>query len=67
MPVSPEVREAQLDGLKVVRYRQNVLLEAGYDWEDAKMVGRRVDVDLHEAVELRRRGCDSLVARRILL
>jgi hypothetical protein len=67
MSVSPEVRQAQLDGLKVVKWRQNVLFEAGYNWEDAKAVGRKIDVDLHKAVELRRRGCDSLVARRILL
>jgi hypothetical protein len=64
---SPEVRAAELDGLKEVEWRCDVLKDAGYEWEDAKMIARRRSVDLHKAVELKRRGCNSFVARRILL
>jgi hypothetical protein len=64
---SPEVREAELDSLRVVRYRRDVLVRAGYDEEDAKMLARRTHLDLHEAVSLVRRGCPSFAARRILL
>jgi hypothetical protein len=64
---SPEVRAAELDGLKEVEWRCDVLKDAGYEWEDAKMIARRRDVDLHWAVRLARQGCPSLTARRIVL
>jgi uncharacterized protein (DUF111 family) len=67
MPASPEVREAELDDLKVVRFRRDILCRAGYEWEDAKMIARRMSVDLHEAVKLVEQGCPSLTARRIVL
>jgi hypothetical protein len=64
---SDEVRDAELDDLQVVQFRRDVLVRAGYDWEDAKMLARRTHLDLHEAVSLVRRGCPSFAARRILL
>lgn len=55
-----------VDDTKIVRYRRERLVEAGYDFPDAKYLARRLDVDLHQALSLRYRGCDSLTARRIL-
>lgn len=67
MRSSPEVRDAELDALKVVRFRRDILMRAGYQWEDAKVIARNQRVDLHKAVELVGRGCSSWTARRILL
>jgi hypothetical protein len=51
----------------VVRWRMIVLLRAGYVWDDALELAIETSVDLHLAVGLVERGCDSETARRILL
>ena len=51
----------------VVRWRMSVLLRAGYLWDDAVELAMDTKVDLHLAVELVDKGCESSTARRILL
>jgi spore coat polysaccharide biosynthesis protein SpsF (cytidylyltransferase family) len=50
----------------VVRWRMSVLLRAGYLWDDALELAMDTKVDLHLAVELVDKGCESATARRIL-
>lgn len=49
------------------RDRTSMLLHEGYEYADARIIGRRLDVSLHDAVALVRNGCPSQTARRILL
>jgi hypothetical protein len=52
---------------KVVSWRLQVLIEAGYNGEPAERIAERVDVDLHRAVAMIRRGCSPRLAAQILL
>jgi len=51
----------------VLRWRFQELVRAGYGAEEAVVVASHVDVDLHAATELVRRGCPVETALRILL
>jgi hypothetical protein len=51
---------------KVESWRLHTLLEAGYPVPLAERLAGS-DVDLHDAVELLRRGCEATVAVEILL
>ena len=51
---------------KVVRWRLEELLAAGYEREDALELALALEVDLHVAIELPRRGCPHETAVRIL-
>ena len=51
----------------VEAWRAEQLEHAGYGSQDAAKLARRSDVDLHQAVELVRRGCSAELALRILL
>jgi hypothetical protein len=51
----------------VLRWRFEELVRAGYGAEDAVVVASHVDVDLHAAADLVRRGCPVETALRILL
>jgi hypothetical protein len=51
---------------KVESWRLHTLLEAGYPVPLAERLAGS-EVDLHDAVELVRRGCDPTVAAEILL
>jgi hypothetical protein len=42
------------------------LLRAGYDLEDATEVAFHLEIDLHQASDLVRRGCPSATAARIM-
>ena len=53
--------------LQVVSWRHEQLVRAGYQEVDASALAFEPSVDLHRAVELRRRGCPSSIAVRILL
>lgn len=66
---------AELEALEVVpetdvdavrRWRLEVLLRAGYDEEDATEVAFHLEIDLHRAADLVRRGCSSSTAVRIV-
>jgi hypothetical protein len=52
---------------QVERWRIDELERAGYEAQAAKTLGSRLDVDLHRAVDLVRRGCSPELALQILL
>lgn len=52
---------------RVERWRLEELERAGYPIEAARRISRRLDIDLHAAIALIRRGCPVEVAVRILL
>ena len=52
---------------RVVDWREEELLRAGYPPVAARRLARRHDIDLHKAVDLLRAGCDPKLAARILL
>jgi len=58
-------REAAFEEILDWRFEQ--LRRVGYDRDEAQLVSRRLDVDLHQAVDLLERGCPSKVALEILL
>ena len=62
-----EPAETTLEEQRVRTWRLDVLFAAGYDFALATEIACRHDVDLHEAVELVRRGCPPALAARILL
>ena len=56
------------DEFECVRcWRLEELIRAGYDEEDATEIAFHLDIDLHYAAALVRRGCPSGVAARIVL
>ena len=52
---------------EILRWRLSSLTAAGYDLDDAVVLASHVEIDLHAAAELVRRGCPSATAVRILL
>ena len=64
----PEQTEEAIERVdEVFRWRQEVLQRAGFGYHGARMVARRREIDLHEAVALVKGGCPVEVALRILL
>lgn len=51
----------------VLRWRFEVLVRAGYDPANAMIVASHVEVDLHGASDLVRRGCPPATALQIVL
>jgi len=64
MPAAHDIIETELD--RVERWRTSELMRAGFPGDDAVALAARTDVDLHEAIELVRRGCPPDLAIRIL-
>jgi hypothetical protein len=52
---------------RIQRWRHEELERAGYDAESALVLAASHDVDLHDAVELLKRGCTVDLALQILL
>jgi hypothetical protein len=52
---------------RVEHWRHSELARAGYDPESALVLAASHDVDLHEAVNLLKRGCSVDLALQILL
>lgn len=48
-------------------WRFDELVRAGYEEEEATEIAFHLDVDLHDATALVRRGCPSALAARIIL
>jgi hypothetical protein len=48
-------------------WRFEQLQQAGYEPHQARLLSRRVEVDLHQAIDLVRRGCSPELAVLILL
>jgi hypothetical protein len=58
---------ATSDAAAVERWRAEALARAGYGPEGAALLAARLDVDLHGAIDLLRRGCPEQLALDILL
>ena len=52
---------------RIERWRHDELERAGYDGESALVLAASHDVDLHDAVDLLKRGCTVDLALQILL
>jgi hypothetical protein len=59
------ITESELD--RIVRWRSEELERAGYALDGAAALAARLEVDLHEAIDLVKRGCPPDIALRILL
>jgi len=55
------------EATQILRWRLRALTAAGYELDDAVVLASAIEVDLHGAVALVRRGCPSATAVRILL
>ena len=64
MAAAQEIVETELD--RVERWRTAELMRVGFAGDDAVALAARMDVDLHEAIELVQRGCPPELAVRIL-
>lgn len=60
-------RVTRAEHAKVTRWRHECLVEAGYDGSAAAVLADRIDIDLHVAIALVRRGCAPATAVRILV
>lgn len=58
--------EQDRDGVEVLRWRFERLVETGYDSATASSIANCVEIDLHLAVRLVRNGCPPETALRIL-
>ena len=67
--VSPAEVEQQREASEeqILDWRFEQLLCAGYERRQARVLSQRLEVDLHGAVDLVRRGCPPELALRILL
>jgi hypothetical protein len=67
LEVEEFVENATDPGAKVLGWRVEQLLAAGFDSNGAFVLALDRTVDLHEAIELVRRGCPPETALRILV
>ena len=65
MTAAELVYESELT--QVERWRVDELERAGYDPRAATTLASRLDIDLHRAVDLLRKGCTPELALQILL
>ena len=64
MAAAHDIVETELE--RVERWRTAELMRVGFAGDDAVALAARLDVDLHQAIELIRRGCPPELAVRIL-
>jgi hypothetical protein len=64
MTTAHEIIETELD--RVERWRTAELMRVGFAGDDAVALAARMDIDLHQAIELVQRGCPPELAVRIL-
>ena len=64
MPAAHDIIETELE--RVERWRTAELMRVGFAGDDAVALASRLEVDLHEAIELVQRGCPPELAVRIL-
>ncbi len=57
----------EIDVERILLWRFESLVDAGYDVGPALQLATHVEVDLHGATDLVRRGCPAATALRILL
>ena len=65
--VTADVAQREAAFEEILDWRFEQLRRVGYDRDEAQLVSRRLDVDLHQAVDLLRSGCPSELALLILL
>ena len=65
--ITNELSGLETEEERVLSWRQESLLAAGYDLRHALKLALRAEVDLHLAIRLRRAGCPPETAARILL
>jgi hypothetical protein len=66
MPAAHDTELVETELERVERWRASELMRTGFSGDDAVALAARTDVDLHEAIELVRRGCPPELAIRIL-
>ncbi len=67
MAAAHDIIEIETESERVERWRTAELMRVGFAGDDAVALAARTgDVDLHEAIELVRRGCPPELAVRIL-
>ncbi len=59
------VTESELE--RIVRWRSEELERAGYSSDGSVALAARLDIDLHDAIDLVKSGCPAEIALRILL
>lgn len=64
-PVDPPVDDREYR--KILNWRIDYLMRAGYDAEEAVLIAKDFKVDLHVAGDLLESGCDPTTALLILL
>jgi len=64
MPATYDIVETETE--RVERWRTSELMRVGFPGDDAVALAARLDIDLHEAIELVQRGCPPELAIRIL-
>jgi hypothetical protein len=64
MPAAYDIVETETE--RVERWRTSELMRVGFPGDDAVALAARLDIDLHEAIELVQRGCSPQLALRIL-
>jgi hypothetical protein len=52
---------------RVIEWRAKELRRAGYEREVAREIARKLEIDLHRAIDLLKSGCPQETAARILL
>ena len=62
-----EVTTRETEQERIERWRAEELERAGYETAAASLLATRADIDLHDAIELLRKGCAAELALRILL
>lgn len=62
-----QLEERESTEQAVLAWRFEQLRRVGYDRREARLLSRRVDVDLHQAIDLLRDGCPRELALAILL
>jgi hypothetical protein len=66
MPADTDIEVVETELERVERWRTSELMRVGFAGDDALALAARFDIDLHEAIELVRRGCPPELAIRIL-
>lgn len=63
-----QFEDLQVDeAAEVLAWRFDALCRSGYDLDAAAILAAHVEIDLHDAVGLVKRGCPPNLATRILL
>ena len=55
------------EAARILGWRYDELLRSGYEGDTATVLAATIEVDLHVACDLARRGCPAETALRILL